>query len=341
MVVTQLGVIGVGSWGKNLARDFAQLPEARVAAVCDRDPKRLQPWQRLLPEARLTGEPAELFADRAIEAVVIATPAVTHYELVRQALAAGKHVFVEKPLTLKIEHAVELLETARRAERVLMVGHLLRYHPAIAKLKALIDSGTLGQVFYIYTQRVNLGSIRADENALWSFAPHDISVILYLLGAMPERVSARGECYLQSGVEDVVFLTLHFPDRQMANIHLSWLDPHKIRKFTIVGSQQMVTFDDMEPSEKIRIYDKGVSRGYDSYGDWLTLRFGDITIPRLEMTEPLKLECREFLECVRTGKAPVTDGEDGLRVLRVLEAAQRSLEQRGAPVELAAATVNR
>ncbi len=337
--MTTLGMLGVGNWGKNLLRDFAQMPDVRVAAVCDHEPKRLKVWERICPGARLTGESSEVFGDPAIEAVVIATPAVMHYELAKAALEAGKHVFVEKPLTLKVEHAVELIELARRAGRVLMVGHLLRYHPAIAKLRGMIDAGELGEVYYIYTQRVNLGSIRSDENALWSFAPHDISVILYLLGGLPDRVSARGECYIQPGIEDVVFVTMHFADRKMASIHLSWLDPHKIRKFTIVGSKKMVTFDDMEPTEKIRIYDKGFSKGYDSYGDWITVRFGDITIPRIDMAEPLKLECQHFLECVKTGKEPVTNGEDGLRVLRVLDAAQRSLDQGGVPVDLAAATV--
>ncbi len=338
--MTTLGMLGVGNWGKNLLRDFAQMPDVRIAAVCDREPKRLKAWERICPGARLTGEPSVIFGDPSIEAVVIATPAVMHYELAKAALEAGKHVFVEKPLTLKVEHAVELIELARRAGRVLMVGHLLRYHPAIAKLRGMIDAGELGEVYYIYTQRVNLGSIRSDENALWSFAPHDISVILYLLGGLPDRVSARGECYIQPGIEDVVFVTMHFADRKMANIHLSWLDPHKMRKFTIVGSKKMVTFDDMEPTEKIRIYDKGFSKGYDSYGDWITLRFGDITIPRIDMAEPLKLECQHFLECVRTGKEPVTNGEDGLRVLRVLDAAQRSLDQGGVPVELSAAGVS-
>jgi len=216
-----------------------------------------------------------------------------------------------------------------------MVGHLLEYHPGVEKLKQMIVSGDLGDIYYLYSQRVNLGIVRHDENALWSFAPHDISVMLYLLEQEPISVSARGECYLQSGIEDVVFVNLHFADRTMAQLQLSWLDPHKLRKLTIVGSQKMVVFDDVESTEKIRIYDKAAERrDYESYGDAITLRFGDVVIPHIDMTEPLKVECSHFLECIEKDRTPRSDGHDGLRVVRVLEAAQKSLDLNGVPVDV-------
>lgn len=218
-----------------------------------------------------------------------------------------------------------------------MVGHLLEYHPVINKLKQMIESQELGEIYYIYNQRVNLGTVRSDENALWNFAPHDISSILYLLGQTPTDVSARGQCYLQEGIEDVVFVTLNFNGNHMAHVHVSWLDPHKIRKMTIVGSKKMAVFDDVEGTEKLRIYDKGATANpdYNSFAEYITLRFGDITIPHLKIGEPLQLECSHFLDCVRDRKRPVSDGWDGLRVIKVLDAAQRSLRSNGVPVQLA------
>jgi predicted dehydrogenase len=251
-------------------------------------------------------------------------------------LGAGKHLYVEKPLALTTTDAAELVETARAADLRLMTGHLLLYHPGVTMLKELVDSGELGEIFYLYSQRVNLGVIRRNENALWSFAPHDLSVMLHLLGDDPVSVSARGAAYLQEGVEDVVFVNLRFPGGRMGQVQLSWLDPHKLRKFTVVGSRKMAVLDDMEPQEKVRIYDKGaeVPGDYASYGDYIGLRFGDVHIPRLDWREPLRLECEHFLSCVRDGRTPVSDGANGLRVVRVLEAASRSLERDGAPVTI-------
>ena len=226
---------------------------------------------------------------------MLAVPATQHFEAAKQALEAGKHVFVEKPITLNVRDARDLVELSEQTGRFLMVGHLLEYHPAVQMLKELIQTGELGEVYYLYSQRVNLGIIRQDENALWSFAPHDVSTVLYLLGQEPDSVSARGECYLQEGIEDVVFVNLHFTDGKMAQLQLSWLDPHKIRKLTIVGSRKMVVFDDAESAEKVRIYDKSAERrDYVSYGDAISLRFGDVVIPHLEMIEPLMLECQHF-----------------------------------------------
>ena len=227
---------------------------------------------------------------------------------------------------------------AREAGRILMVGHLLLFHPGVRYLKDLVRRGELGDLYYIYSQRVNLGKVRRDENALWSFAPHDLSVILHLLEVEPLDVAARGSAFVQGGVEDVVFLHLRFPGRRMAHVHVSWLDPHKLRKFTVVGSQKMVVFDDMEASEKIRIYDKGVDRGGQivGYGDALTVRSGDILVPRISLQEPLRLECQHFVDCVRDRSTPLTDGANGLAVVKVLAAAQASLESGGVPVPVAA-----
>ncbi len=331
----RLAVIGCGDWGKNLVREFYQQPNAELIYCCDTQEERLATLRRAFPRVEAVASIEPILNDASIEAVVIATPAPTHAALAEQALAAGKHVFVEKPITLAVADAERLIAVSRASGRQLMVGHLLRYHPAFLQMKRMVEAGELGRVHYIYTQRLNLGRIRKDENALWSLAPHDVSMIVELFGDVPVRVAARGASYVQEKVEDVVFVTLEFPDGRIGHIHLSWLDPHKIRKITVVGSQKMVTFDDMEPTEKLRIYDKGAMRDYDSYGGWwITLRSGDIQIPRVDLTEPLKLECQHFLDCVRRNEAPRSDGEDGLRVLRVLDAAQRSLDEGGVWVNL-------
>jgi predicted dehydrogenase len=238
---------------------------------------------------------------------------------------------------LEIAHAEELIRLAAARQRVLMVGHLLEYHPVVTRLRSMIGREELGKLYYIYSQRVNLGTVRGDENALWNFAPHDISVIMFLLGAAPTDVAARGQSYLQGGVEDVVFLTMNFGGRAMAHVHVSWLDPHKIRKLTLVGSRKMAVFDDLEATEKLRIYDKGaeVSQDYNTFAEYVGLRFGDITMPYIKVSEPLQIECRHFVDCVRTRGQPLSDGQDGLRVVKVLDAAQRSLELNGQPVALA------
>jgi predicted dehydrogenase len=292
----------------------------------------------LFPGVRTAESFEVLLEDEAVRAVVIATPAVTHAELARRALDAGRHVFVEKPMALAAKEARDLCERAEARGLVLMVGHLLVYHPGVERLRQLVESGELGPIHYLYSQRVNLGKIRADENALWSFAPHDLSVMLHVLPSRPVDVAARGQAYLREGVEDVVFLNLRFENGVMGNVQLSWLDPHKLRKFTVVGRRKMAVFDDVEASEKLKIYDKGaeVPGDYAGYGDYIGLRFGDIVIPRLPSTEPLRLECQEFLRCVEEGATPVTDGRSGLEVVRILEAAQHSLENGGAPVSIEA-----
>jgi predicted dehydrogenase len=333
----RLGVVGVGGWGRNLARNYYEIAEAQLRYVCDADQPKLDRIARQMPGVQMTRDMDVLLRDPDLEAIVVATPGPLHYSHCRAALEAGKDVFVEKPFVLEIAHAEELIQLAALRQRVLMVGHLLEYHPVVTRLKNMIASGELGTLYYIYSQRVNLGTVREHENALWNFAPHDISVIMFLLGITPTDVSARGQCCLQPGVEDVVFMTMNFDNRAMAHVHVSWLDPHKIRKLTLVGSRKMAVFDDLEANEKLRIYDKGaqMNQDYSSFAEYIGLRFGDITTPYIKVSEPLQIECRHFLECVRSRRRPLSDGEDGLRVIKVLEAAQRSLQRNGEPARLA------
>jgi predicted dehydrogenase len=332
-----IAVVGCGYWGPNLVRNFARVRHARLLAVCDQDGTRLAAIGRDYPGVSLLPSFESLLGDASVDAIVIATAVPTHFRLAKQALLARKHVFVEKPICLRVEEARDLVATAERQGRVLMVGHLLKYHPAIEFLKEYTEAGYLGEVRYLYSQRLNLGQVRRDENALWSLGPHDIAVANHLLGAAPIEVCAVGESYLQSGIHDVVFLTMRYPGRKLAHVHVSWLDPHKTRKLTVVGSLQMAVFDDMEPAEKVRLYDRGVDLPTLAGGDataGLRLRFGDISIPRLSVTEPLQAECQHFVDCIREGWTPRSDGRDGLQVVQVLEAAERSLQEGGGPVSI-------
>ncbi len=330
-----VAVVGAGNWGKNLLRNFATAKRCSLKYVCDLDEKRLAPQKKQFPFIETTTDLERILADDSVDALVVATDVPSHFEIARRSLEAGKHTYVEKPLTLRVSESKILVELARTKKLKLMVGHLLVYHPAVSYLKELIDKGELGQAYYMYTQRVNLGIIRQDENAWMSLAPHDISVICYLLGSEPVSVSAHGQCFLQKGIEDVVFATIKFSDGKVANVHCSWLDPHKIRKMTVVGSEKMVSFDDMEATEKVRIYDKAAAIKQDittSYAEVISLRFGDIVIPKIAGKEPLSLECEQFIEHVLDNKSIRSDGKDGLRVVRVLEAGQKSLKNNGQPV---------
>ena len=331
-----LAVVGTGDWGANLIRNFGSMPDVSLNVLCDADAKRLAATASRYPQAAAVASAEDLAARDDVQAVVVSASAVSHYPLAKMMLEAGKDVYVEKPLALQVGHAEELVALAKRNKRILMVGHLLLYHPAVRYLKDMVERGELGDVYYLYTQRVNLGKVRRDENALWSFAPHDLSVILHLVGQEPIDVVARGSAFLQDKVEDVVFVDMRFPGGKLAHVHVSWLDPHKMRKLTVVGSRKMIVFDDMEASEKVRVYDKGVDRVGEivSYGDSLTVRSGDILIPKISLQEPLRIECQHFVDCVRTRKTPLTDGEDGLRVVKVLAAAQASLDAGGAPVAI-------
>ncbi len=334
--MVKVAVVGTGSWGKNLVRNFASLSEASLYAICDRDDKRLKALAPSFPQARACSDFADVLKDSTVDAVVIATDAPYHYEHAKAALEAGKHVYVEKPMCQTAQEADSLARIAAASDRTFMVGHLLLYHPAVTRLKAMVADGELGRIYYMYTQRLNLGVVRSNENTWWSLAPHDVSVIDYLFGDVPVRVSAQGQCYLQDGIEDVVFATLYFDDGRLAQIQTSWLDPHKMRRMTIVGSQKMATFDDMESAEKIKVYDKGATTNlsYSSYGEAITLRQGDIYIPRVDTAEPLRIECRHFIDCILGKRQPLSGAANGLEVVRVLEAGQRSIKAGGRPEEV-------
>ena len=322
----RVGVVGLGYWGPNLARNFDQLPNAELTWLCDGDEGALERLGRQFPGVRTAADLGELLADTALDAVVVATPVPTHAALARQVLEAGKHCFVEKPLAQSVADAEQVVAAAEESGKVLMVGHLLEYHPGVAKLKEIADAGELGDIHYIYGNRLNLGKLRADENALWSLGAHDVSVVLRLVGEEPSHVHAFGESYMREGIEDVVFCFLRFPSGVAAHLHLSWLDPHKERRFTVVGSKRMATFDDMSIERKIEIYDKGFDQDFSSYGEYIA-RSGDIHSPRISNEEPLRIECRHFVESVADGRQPASDGASGLRVVRVLEALQDSLAE--------------
>jgi predicted dehydrogenase len=330
----KVGVIGAGSWGKNHVRSVAGLANAELAAVCDTDPRTRERIARQYSSAHVCSDLAD-FLPR-VEAVIVASPAATHAKIALQCLDAGKPCLVEKPFALSVRDAEAVAGRATALGVPVLAGHLLVFHPAVERLRALVQAGDLGKVYYLYGLRVNLGQVRADENALWSFGPHDVSVALYLLGEGPTRVAAQGRSYLQPNVEDVVFLTMEFASGVLAHVQLSWLDPHKERKLTVVGAKQMVVFDDMEPREKLRIYDKGVDRPpeYGSYGESLAVREGDIFIPRIPNVEPLAAELQHFVRVARGEEAPRSTAADGVRVVGVLDAASRSLAAGGAPVAL-------
>ena len=324
---TRIGVVGLGYWGPNLARNFDRLPGAELRWICDQSQEARERWAPSFPDARVSADLDELIEDPELDAVVVATHVPSHAALAVRVLGAGKHCFVEKPLAQSVAEAEQVLAAAREAGRLLMVGHLLEYHPAVRKLKELIDSGELGdRIFYIYGNRLNLGKLRADENALWSLGAHDVSVVLNLVDEEPTELIAHGESYVRGGVEDVVFCFLRFPSGLSAHLHLSWLDPHKERRLVVVGSRRMATFDDMALEGKLTIYDKGFDEDARGYGEYIT-RAGESYRPQITNVEPLRLECQHFISCIRNGERPLSDGESGLRVVRVLEALQRSLEE--------------
>ncbi len=330
----RVGVVGYGYWGPNLVRNLDRLADAQIVAAFDASDANLSKLKVAYPYVEVVSAADELLGRDDIDAVVVATSAPSHHTIAREALEAGKHCFVEKPLTLTSADATDLVRLADERRRVLMVGHLMEYHSAINWIRDYLATGDLGEVLYVYMQRLNLGKVRTEENAFWSLAPHDVSIVLYVLGETPDHVSANGAAYVTEGVQDTVFANLHFPSGKMANVHVSWLDPHKVRTLTVVGTKKMLVFDDMQATEKIWIYDRGVGEPKDAlaYGEDLTLRFGDITVPYVKMSEPLGLEMQHFLDCCRSGARPRSDGRDGLRVVRVLEAVDESMAANGAPV---------
>jgi predicted dehydrogenase len=337
-----VAVVGLGYWGPNWVRNFQHLQCARRVVACDLDVKRRDHVKELHPATETTASFDELLRDEEIEGVVVATPVSTHYQLARMALESGKSVLVEKPLAMSRREAGDLVTLARGCRRTLMVGHTFLYSAPVLKTRQIIQSGELGDIFYISSVRANLGLFQHDVNVAWDLATHDISIILWLLDRVPQAVSCQGQSHYCSDVEDVALLTLHFPDNVIAFIHVSWLDPNKIRRTTIVGSQKMLVYDDTAPQEKLRIYDRGVTmqRYYDTFGEFqFSYRYGDILIPRIDESEPLREECAHFVECIRTGNQPRTDGLNGLQVVSVLEAANLSMRECGrmVPVKCAPA----
>lgn len=330
----KVGVIGAGAWGKNHVRTLAGMADVELAAICDASDATRARLAGQYPDALITDQPDELL--KRVDAVVIAAPAPAHARLALQAIAAGVPALVEKPFALSVADAEAMADAAAKKGVPLLVGHLLVHHPIIELLKQKLGDGSLGTPYYLYSQRVNLGQVRPDENALWSLGPHDVSIALHLLAETPTQVAAHGHAYLQPGIEDVVFLVMTFASGVIAHAQLSWLDPHKERKLTVVGSRQMVVFDDMAPREKLRIYDKGVDRkeAFVSAAESLTLREGDISIPRIPGGEPLPIELAHFVRVARGAAPERTDAVDGVRVVRVLEAASRSLAAGGTPMNV-------
>jgi predicted dehydrogenase len=323
----RVGVIGAGYWGPNLIRNFYEIEQADLQIVCDLRQDRLDHIQGRYPGIRVTRDHRDVL-DSDLDAVVIATPVSTHYRLAMDCLRAGMGVLVEKPLACSSLEAAEMVRTAEEMGQVLMTGHIFIYNPAVTALKEIIASGEIGKVYYINCTRVNLGLYQPDVNVVWDLAPHDISILQYILGAQPEAASAHGGMFVQPGVFDVAYLTLYFPDQIMADLRVSWLDPCKIRRITIVGSKKMLIYDDIETADKIKVCDKGVDvQPYtDTFEEFhLAYRRGDETSYPIQWHEPLKAECLHFLDCVRNGSLPLTNGQEGLSVVQVLEAAQRSL----------------
>jgi predicted dehydrogenase len=320
--LTRVAHAGVGGWGRNVVRVIGEL--ADLAWICDIDDGRCEEYATRYPQARITASFGDVVADESVDAVVVATPVPTHYALAKQALEAGKHVFVEKPPAMRSEEMEVLVDLAEADDLVLMPGHLLLYHPGLRKVKELVDTGELGEVACVYGNRQNLGVIRSNENALWSLGVHDLSVILWLLEEEPSEAVAYGMDYLQKGIEDVVFCFLRFPSGKVAHMHLSWLDPHKMRKMTVVGREKMVVFDDMELERKVTVYEKAPWEPAEIYGEWRT-RTGDIFSPKVSTDEPLRLELQHFLRLVEDGPGDHREAHDGLAVVRTLDRLTTSL----------------
>jgi len=332
------GIIGVGRWGPNLLRNFASMDGVSVAKVCDIDAGRLDSIKRRFPQTLLTTDPAEVLEDTDIDCSILCTPVATHFGLAEKALGSGQHVFVEKPLATSSAECRRLIELAREHRRVLFVGHTFKYNAGIRAAKDYIDSGELGEIYLIDATRTNLGPVRYDANALWDLAAHDISIFSYWLGENPRSVSAQGACYVNKAIEDVVYATFAYGSGIIAHVHASWLNPRKIREITVVGSKKMLIWNDMNLSEPIRIYNKGIDRD-DFYQDTfdsfrLSIREGEVVIPGIKLNEPLLSECQHFIECLQRGTQPLTDGLDGLNVVKVLEAATRSMRHNSVSVSI-------
>ncbi len=331
----RIGIVGCGYWGPNLIRNFHDIASVEIAALCDLEENRLKPFARKFPLSKLTVRYQDLISDDSLDALVIATPISTHYEIARCALRAGKHVLIEKPLAETTRQAAILTELASRHDRILMVGHTFEYNPAVLKIAELLKKGELGKLYYIDSIRVNLGLHQTDGlNVVWDLAPHDLSIILHWINEIPQRVSAWGQAFVQNRTEDIAFLRLEFPSGILAHIHVSWLAPTKIRRMTVVGDKKMVIYDDLEHAEKIKIVDRGAHWDPASPALKVGYRMGDIVSPRIETTEPLTQEFPHFIQCILQDRRPRTDGEKGIQVVRILEAADKSLKKGGGPVSV-------
>ena len=328
----RVGAVGCGYWGPNVIRNLDAVSGFELCSICDIDPARLWPVAARYPAARTTTRVDDILEDSAIDAVYLATPVSTHYELAKRALEGGKHVLIEKPLATAVDQAQELADLAAARGLTLMVGHTFVFSPPVRKVKELIDAGLVGPIYYVETTRVNLGLFQKDVSVLWDLGPHDVSILIYWLGEVPVQVSARGRSYVGEALEDVAFLTLEFPSGILAQVQISWLAPSKLRRTSIVGRQRMIVYDDLEPVEKVKIFDRGVDRQPASFGEFqLMYRSGDILSPRLDSTEPLYIECAHFLECIQAGRLPDTSPRSGVDVVRVIQAAERSLRLGGVP----------
>lgn len=331
-----VGVIGCGYWGPNLIRNFWSLPESEVKMVCDIDNTRLDHMHKLY-RVNTVNNFEEIIKDSDIHAVAIATPVFTHYGLAKKSLLAGKHTFIEKPMCSTVEQAQELVDLAAKKDLVLMTGHTFIYSAPVRKIKEIVDSGEIGELIYISSQRLNLGLFQKDINVAWDLAPHDISIILYIMGKTPASVNCQGKSHINGKIEDVTNMSLNFPNGGFATILSSWLDPNKIRRMTFVGSKKMILYDDNKPIEKIRIYDKHVEMPsyYDTFGEFsYAYHYGDMHSPYIRQEEPIKVECQHFIDCIKTGNLPESSGIEGLQVVQILEAATKSLKQNGIQVPI-------
>jgi len=332
-----IGVVGCGYWGPNLIRNFSSLPECRMKWVCDTDEKRLSHMKRLYPGVEATRDYGELVADKDLDAIVVATPVYLHHEMAKKSLEAGKHTFIEKPMAPSGQQCAELVSLAEKGKLALMVGHTFIYSTPVRKIKEIVDSGDIGEIQYISSRRLNLGLFQKDINVTWDLAPHDISIILYLLGKVPVSINCQGKAHVNKDIEDVTNMSLNFENGGFAIVHSSWLDPNKVREMIIVGSKRMIVYDDNQPLEKIKIFDKRVEAPphYDTFAEFqYSYHYGDAYIPYLKQVEPLKVEAQHFLECIRSGERPLTSGLDGLRVVQILEAASQSLKNDGAVIKI-------
>lgn len=342
MSVLTIGIIGCGYWGPNLLRNFAENEGAELSWICDLDEKRLSSIKRRYPATSATTDYKQLLADKALDAVAIATPVATHFKFAKEALESGKHVLIEKPFTASVREAEELIELAERQNLTIMVDHTFIYTGAVRKIKEIVKSGELGDLLYFDSVRINLGLFQRDINVVWDLAPHDLSIMDFVIERQPEYVTAIGSCHIEPGIENIAYLVLRFADQFIAHFHFNWLAPVKIRRTLLAGSRKMIVYDDIEPTEKIRIYDSGVTTNKSdeaadreaAYRTLVSYRTGDVWVPKLDSTEALRHVCDEFLSAIRESRRPLTDGQAGLRVVRLLEAAQQSIREGGRAVKV-------